>query len=430
MAQKLILILAVYLLLSAFDYLLDYLNVRSLKRAPETVPPEFEETADRDFPSRARRYFLENFKFALLDSLFNKVLIILFLFTGIMNGFNSWIASMDLSFTVKGLLFFLILFFIKFALEIPLSYYRTFRIESNFGFNAAHKTLWFTDLLKSLLISTVIIAALVSSGLYIVEKSPGLWWLWIWLLLSLFVVVMIYVSPYVIEPLFNKFTPLEDETLATGLKNLAERAGIKVAKVFRMDASTRTRHTNAYFTGVGRTKRIVLYDTLLKGLNGAEVLAIVAHEAGHWKKKHIFKQIVLTGVVTLVVLYISWKLFRLGVLTELFNIESPTFFSNVVIMGFLLSMAALPTGAFFNYISRKREREADLFASRLTGDRSAMIKALAKLSVDNLSNLHPHPLYVFFNYSHPPVLDRIRYIKEGLPDKSVHGKNTYVLGHK
>lgn len=412
MENELTFILFIYLIISAFDYTLAYMNVRSLKRAPAVLPDEFENTADRDFPARARRYFLENFRFAVTDSLFYKALLVLFLFTGVFNAYNSWIESTDLSFIVKGLLFFLILFCVKFVLEMPMSFYRTFKIENSFGFNASTRGLWARDLVKSFLISTAIIAALVLAVLYIVEKSPGLWWFWIWLFAAFFSIFIIYVSPYIIEPLFNRFTPLEDAALSDGLKNLAARAGIEVTKVFKMDASRRTRHTNAYFTGMGRTKRIVLYDTLLRGLNRAEVLAIVSHEAGHWKKKHILKQIILSGAVSLIVLYISFRLFRSSLLTGIFNIDAPGFFSNAVIMGFLLSMAAFPARVLFNYISRKREREADQFASRLTGDRGAMISSLVKLSVDNLSNLHPHPLYVFFNYSHPPVLERIKYIRD------------------
>jgi len=413
MGKELTFILFIYLIISAFDYTLAYMNVRSLKRAPASVPEEFEKTADRDFLARARRYFLENFIFAVTDSLFYKALIILFLFTGAFNAYNSWIESTGLSFIIKGLVFFLLIFCVKFILEIPLNYYRTFRIEDTFGFNASTMGLWLLDLLKSFLISMAVLAAVVLAVLYMVEKSHGFWWLWIWLFAAFFSVFMIYVSPYVIEPLFNRFTPLEDPALSEGLKDLAARAGIRVTKVFKMDASRRTRHTNAYFTGIGRTKRIVLYDTLLRGLSRAEVLAIVAHEAGHWKKKHILKQIVLSGAVTLAVLYISFRLFRSSLLTGIFDIDAPGFFSNAVIMGFLLSMVMGPARVLFNYISRKREREADLFASRLTGDRGAMISSLVKLSVDNLSNLHPHPLYAFFNYSHPPVLERIRYIRDG-----------------
>ena len=178
-----------------------------------------------------------------------------------------------------------------------------------------------------------------------------------------------------------------------------------------MDASKRTKHTNAYFTGIGKVKRIVLYDTLVEKMDHNEVLAVLAHEAGHWKKKHLLKSIVAAESIALITTYISYRILQSDFLLTLFHIERGSFFAKVVILGFLGSIVAFPFGPVFNYFSRRHENEADKYSYEITGNRESMISTLVKLSKDNLSNLHPHPLYALFHYSHPPVLERIRRIK-------------------
>jgi STE24 endopeptidase len=190
------------------------------------------------------------------------------------------------------------------------------------------------------------------------------------------------------------------------------KVGIKVSRVFEMDASKRTRHTNAYFTGIGKVKRIVLYDTLIDKMNNNEILSVLAHEVGHWKKKHIIKRIVVTEAIALAALYLAFRLIESDFLLTLFNINEVTFFAKIVVLGFLGSIATFPFSPLFNYISRKHENEADRFAFDLTGNNQGLKSALVKLSKDNLSNLHPHPTYVLFHYSHPPVLQRIRNLEK------------------
>ena len=230
-------------------------------------------------------------------------------------------------------------------------------------------------------------------------------------LLFAYSIFIIYISPYVIEPLFNKFTPIDNKTLEDGINNLMQKVGIKVSSIFKMDASKRTTHTNAYFTGIGRVKRIVLYDTLVEKMNEDEALAVLAHEVGHWKKRHIIKFIIVSEVIALIASYIGFKIIQGEILINLFNIKDSSFFAKAILLGFLGSIAAFPFTPLFNYFSRKYEIEADRFACKLTGEKEGMINALVKLSKDNLSNLHPHPLYAAFYYSHPPVLKRIRIIK-------------------
>jgi len=297
-------------------------------------------------------------------------------------------------------------------LSIPFDLYSTFKIENKYGFNTMTPKLWLIDFLKSILLSTVLSGIVVSVGLWIIQLSPNYWWLWVWGFFLIFSLFMMYISPYVIEPLFNKFTPIEEKGLEDKIKELLQKINIKVSKVFKMDASKRSRHTNAYFTGIGRVKRIILYDTLLEKMDQDEILSVLAHEAGHWKKKHVLKMIFILELISLIGIYISFRILQTDLLTELFQIKQGTFFAKVVILGFIGSIVSFPFIPISNYISRRFEKESDGFACKLTGNPESMTTALIKLSKDNLSNLHPHPLYAAIYYSHPPVVKRIKDIKE------------------
>jgi STE24 endopeptidase len=274
--------------------------------------------------------------------------------------------------------------------------------------------LWLTDFLKSILISTFLMGIVALIGLWLIQSSPNYWWIWVWGFFLIFSLFMMYISPYVIEPLFNKFTPIEEEGIEDKIKKLMQKVNLKVSRVFKMDASKRSRHTNAYFTGIGRVKRIILYDTLLEKMNHDEILSVLAHEAGHWKKKHVLKMIIVLELISLVGIYISFRILQTDLLAALFQIKQGTFFAKVVILGFIGGIISLPFIPLSNYVSRRFEREADSFACELTGNSESMASALIKLSRDNLSNLHPHPLYAAFYYSHPPIVQRIKDIKKTL----------------
>jgi len=192
-----------------------------------------------------------------------------------------------------------------------------------------------------------------------------------------------------------------------------EKTGIKVSRVFKIDASKRSRHTNAYFTGIGKVKRIVLFDTLLNKMTQPEILAVLSHEVGHWKKKHIFKRLVFIELMSFVASYISFRVLKTGFLADIFGIQDVTFFAKLVILGFLFSIISFPFTPLSSYFSRKHEYEADGFAAALTSDPESMATSLIKLSKDNLSNLHPHPLYAKFYYSHPPVVERVNRLRSG-----------------
>jgi STE24 endopeptidase len=379
-----------------------------------SIPPEFEGKIDENLLKKTQEYEEEKTRFSFISSIFGNVITIIFIFGGLLNIYNSWIASLNWPFILTGILFLLILSYASTFLSIPVSLYSTFKIENKYGFNTTTPKLWLTDFLKSILVSTILMGIVALVGLWLIQSSPNYWWIWVWGFFLIFSLFMMYISPYVIEPLFNKFTPIEEEGIEDKIKKLMQKVNLKVSRVFKMDASKRSRHTNAYFTGIGRVKRIILYDTLLEKMNHDEILSVLAHEAGHWKKKHVLKMIIVLELISLVGIYISFRILQTDLLAALFQIKQGTFFAKVVILGFIGGIISLPFIPLSNYVSRRFEREADRFACELTGNSESMASALIKLSKDNLSNLHPHPFYAAFYYSHPPIVQRIKDIKKTL----------------
>ncbi len=321
-------------------------------------------------------------------------------------------AGLNLSFLVSGWIFFILLSLAEQVLAVPFNLFDVFRLERRYGFSTTTARLWLLDLVKELMISSAILSFLGCAGLWLISRSPDYWWLWFWAVIFSFSMVITYISPYVIEPLFNKFTPLEDESLRQQVIDLAGRAGINTRKVLKMDASKRTRHSNAYFTGLGKAKRIVLFDTLLSGTSHREILAVLAHEIGHWKRHHLLKSLLVFEAATLAGLYVLFRITQTGLLTSLFRIRADTFFSRVTVAIFLGGMLLFLLHPVMMAFTRRMEKEADRLSFELMHGAGDLMSALVKLSKDNLSNPYPHPLYVTFHYSHPPVLERIRALRE------------------
>jgi STE24 endopeptidase len=397
-----------YLIVLGTGYWLRYLNLTYLQAHGRTVPPEFQGVIDPALLKKISDYTIENSRAGLVESIIGNVFTVLFLFGGLLGVYDHWVLSVTGSLLWGGLLFSFILMYAGILIDIPFSLYRNFKIENRYGFNTMTMRLWLTDLLKSLAIASVLGSVVVLSALAIIQYSPAWWWLWVWTFLLVFGIFVMYISPVVIEPLFFKFEPVKAEGLEENVRVLMERAGLKVDRVFQVDASRRSRHSNAYFTGIGRVKRIVLFDTLIEHMTPEEILAVLAHEAGHWKKRHVLKRVVLTETMTFCGLFLAYHLISWTGLPGMVGLADASFFARVIILGFLSSLVMFPLTPFFSYLSRRDEREADDFASELTGRPDAMASALVKLSRENLANLHPHPLYAKFHYSHPPVVERIR----------------------
>jgi len=309
------------------------------------------------------------------------------------------------------LVFFGALWVLANLLRIPFSLYDTFVIEDRHGFNTKTPALWVIDLLKSLAISAILGGLLLWLLLNLMVHGGGTWWIWGWILVGVAELLIIWLYPVLIAPLFNKFEPIESKELEHSIGSLMEKVGLKAKGVFRMDASKRSKHTNAYFTGIGRSKRIVLFDTLLESHTPDEILAVLAHEVGHWKKKHVHKELILAELLSLIGFYVLAKLLDFSLMYQTFGFPGPIPYVGLLLIGALFSPVTYFAHPLASAISRKFEREADDFGLELMQKPEPMVNALKRLAADNLANLTPHPLYAWFYYSHPPLAERISRLK-------------------
>lgn len=404
-------IIFLYLAVFAFGCGLHLLNNRHLKLHGHLVPPEFEGAIDPATLAKSSDYTLVKGQVSLVQSLFDGSLTLLFVCGGLMAWYDGWLAGYDLDFIPAGLAFFLLLSLAKTLLDLPFDLYRHFRVESRFGFNNMGFKLWCVDLVKSLLLSSLFFALLASAAFWLIQTAPQSWWLWVWALMVGFGLLMMVLSPYVIEPLFFKFTPLKVEGLEENIREMMAKAGLKVEKVLQVDASKRSGHSNAYFTGIGKQKRVVLFDTLLDQLSQGEILAVLAHELGHMKKRHILKRMILMAGIALFYCWLAHLLIGWPGLPLLVGIEEASFYARVVILFFLSGILTFPLTPLFSSLSRRDEYQADRFACELHGNSEELATALIRMSKENLANLHPHPSYARFYYSHPPVVDRVRNLR-------------------
>jgi STE24 endopeptidase len=406
-----IVFLLLFLSSAAVRWCLARVNIGHLKKHGQTVPDEFRGEIDADTLSRMTRYTVESSGFAAVESLFDDAVLLFVLFAGLF----PWLAGVASAWNPhpvwSGLFFFMLLYLAGTILDIPFNLYDTFVIEKKFGFSTMTPRLWFADLLKSLFISVVILFLLTAPVLALIERAGRSWWIWAWLFFALFQFLVIWLYPIVIAPLFNKYEPVKNEDLRERILNLMKKTGLRASGIYQVDAGKRSRHSNAYFTGIGKTKRIVLYDTLLGSHTSEEIVSVLAHEIGHWKKKHVLKQLILIGVFSLCVFYLISRMIEWPLLYKTFGFEEMTPSAGILLTAILLKPAAYflaPIGAM---ISRRFERESDRYTFELIGSTGALCNALKRLAKDNLSNLYPHPLYVWFYYSHPPLTERIRRLR-------------------
>jgi len=398
--------------ITAFTYWLRHINLQHLKLNGAKVPEEFEGAIDEEKLRTSTAYTFDSSRLGLWESLFDNALLIFFLFGGLLAVYDRFIVSLGVSTIVSGIFFFLLLTWVQTLLGIPFDLYSTFRIEARYGFNTTATKLWIFDLVKSQAIGAVLLAFLTGVVFWLIQWSPQQWWLWVWGFMAVFSLFMMFISPYVIEPLFNKYEPVTEAGLEDDIRIMMEKAGLKVGKVLQMDASRRSRHSNAYFTGIGKVKRIVLYDTLIRQMSHGEIVAVLAHEIGHWKKGHVWKRLLWAEILALAGSWISFKLLVWpglpGLLALPGGISLP---AKMVVLGFLASLVQFPLAPFSAWRSRCHEREADRYAADLTGRPQDLASALIKMSAENLSNLFPHPFYAAFYYSHPPTVERVRQLQ-------------------
>ncbi|HXX33800.1 MAG TPA: M48 family metallopeptidase [Thermodesulfobacteriota bacterium] len=403
----LLIFLAVFLLRSGAQIYLNWLNISYLRQHGKTVPEIFRDTIDPEKLKRISAYTAESENFAMITTLANQGLFLAVLLSGILPWLVKTISLWKWGPIVSGLIFFAALSIFTNLLRIPFSLYETFVIEERYGFNVMSFKMWVSDLLKSLLLAALLGGLLLSLLLILVIHGGNAWWVWAWMLVGGFELLMLWLFPVVILPLFNKFDPIENKELEERIRTLVGKVGLRAKGIFKMDASKRSKHTNAFFVGLGRTKRIVLFDTLLASHTEEEILSVLAHEAGHWKKRHILRMLIPLEVLSLVSFYVVAKFLNWALLYQTFGFQEPIVYVGLFLIGAFISLIGFFAQPLESAISRKFEREADDFALRLTEMAEGMRSALKRLAADNLANLSPHPLYAWFYYSHPPLVERI-----------------------
>ncbi|MGO8693556.1 MAG: M48 family metallopeptidase [Rectinemataceae bacterium] len=406
-------ILRIYIVFFAADLawglFLTLLNYRSVLRNADSVPSEFRDSVTIEEHRKSARYSLARMRLGFVSGPAMAALTLAAVVTGFFGFIDGWIGGFVGGGYLRGAAFLGAVALLASLVSLPFSLYSTFVLEKRFGFNTTSLKTWAADLLKAALITIVIGLPLVLLLFLFMDATGRLWWLWAYFALGLVNLGISILYPMVIAPLFNKFSPLPEGNLADGIGDLARRLDFKMSGVYVMDGSKRSKHSNAYFTGIGATKRVVLFDTLVAQMSEEEILAVLAHEIGHEKKRHVLKGMVLSLALSLVGF---WVLSLLRVWTPLYPAFGFAGASKEALV-FIMGLAAGPLTFFlapaFSAWSRHHEYAADRFAAEAAGA-EAMGSALLRLNRENASNLTPHPLYSFWNYSHPTLSERLRAI--------------------
>ncbi|MGE4586899.1 MAG: M48 family metallopeptidase [Mangrovibacterium sp.] len=390
---------------------LDYLNTT---RWSNRLPEEVRGIYDEDKYRRQQDYAKANHRFSMLTSAFSFILILLMLFFQGFALIHHWAVSITDSPAGSALLFFGILMLASDLLHTPFELYDTFVIEEKFGFNRTSLKTFVLDKLKSWLLGAFIGGGLLTLIIRIWSATGKDFWLYAWLVVSVFSLFMLLFYSSLIVPLFNKQRPLEEGMLKEAIRNFATKAGFRLENIYVIDGSKRSTKANAYFSGMGTKKRIVLYDTLIRDMDISELIAVLAHEIGHYRKKHVYQSLFLGIVQTGLMLYLFSLFTESPDLSAALGVSQPAFHLALTAFGILYSPLSALIGLGMNYLSRQNEYEADAYAASHANGQ-ALAGALKKLSVKNLSNLRPHPAYVFVHYSHPTLLQRLKALKAFSP---------------
>ena len=391
-------------------------HIRYVHTHRNSVPENFSSQISLDAHQKAADYTCAKTRLNYANICLDTVLLLILTLGGGLNALNFFWSNWFSAPLLQGMIFILGTVLLMGLVEIPINYYRTFVIEKKFGFNKMTHSMFFVDLIKQGLLGILLGLPLLFGALWLMEKTGANWWLYVWLMWVGFNLIILSVYPTWIAPLFNKFTPLEDASLKARIEQLMQKCGFKSSGLFVMDGSRRSSHGNAYFTGFGKNKRIVFFDTLLSHLNPPEIEAVLAHELGHFKRNHVIKRILLTFTMSLVFLWLlgylmnqDWFYQGLGVFSS--NETLANISSHSTAMALLLFFLVMPTFTFLfqplsSLYSRKHEFEADAYAveKASAGD---LIQALVKLYQDNAATLTPDPLHSAFYDSHPPASVRI-----------------------
>ncbi|MFH1665681.1 MAG: M48 family metallopeptidase [Candidatus Omnitrophota bacterium] len=404
--------LAVIIVILIGQYVLtavvERLNVRA---ASPVLPGEFEGVYDAQSYARSQEYLKANTDLKMFEEAVHLVVILTVILAGGFNCVDMFARSFGAGAILSGLIFAGALMLLSQALNIPFSLYRTFVIEEKFGFNRMSLRTYITDMVKGLVLGIMIGGPIFALILWFFGALGGWAWIACWIGVTLFSLFLTFIAPVVIMPLFNKFVPLEPGELKAAIEDYAKDQNFKLKGIFKMDGSRRSSKSNAFFTGLGKYRRIALFDTLIQSHTAGELVSILAHEIGHFKKKHIIKNLILSFINTGLMFWILNFFLNNKGLFDAFRMEYVSVYGSLFFFGFLYTPVTIVLAVLANCLSRRHEYEADRFAVTTCGHPEDMIAALKKLTVHNLSNLTPHPVKVFMSYSHPPVLKRIEAIR-------------------
>ncbi|MEZ4779562.1 MAG: M48 family metallopeptidase [Flavobacteriaceae bacterium] len=389
------------------DKILDALNANHFK---DVIPPELSDVYDEKEYQKSQRYKKENYKFGLLTSSISFVATLLFFFFGGFEFVDKIARSFSENTIIIALIFFGIILLANDILTTPFSYYSTFVIEEKYGFNKTTLKTFFLDKLKGWLMGAILGGGILSLIIWFYQTTGANFWLYAWGIVIVFSVFLNLFYARLIVPLFNKQTPLEEGPLRLKIEAYAKKVGFSLQNIFVIDGSKRSTKANAYFSGFGREKRITLYDTLINDLEEDEIVAVLAHEVGHYKRKHIIYNLVASTLTMGVTFWLLSLFVGMPIFSEALGVTTPSFHIGLIAFGILYTPISEITGLAMNLLSRKFEYQADDYAKN-TFAPAPLIAALKKLSKNSLSNLTPHPAYVFMHYSHPTLLQRFRNLK-------------------
>ncbi len=407
----------IFIALVLVKFLLEtYLKIRNLKSIDnnkDSVPARFKDVVTEEEYKKSILYNTDRIRFQIFTALFSAVVLVIFTIGGLLNYLTQVVMDMTSSNVLGAVLLGLLLIIVEEIISIPISIYSTFVIEERHGFNKTTRKTFVTDILKGLLISGAISSILYATVIFIIISAGDLWWIYAFAAVFTLQAIIFFLYPVLIMPLFNKFEPLDDEQFKKPIEKLLEKVDFKSKGLFVMNASLRSTHGNAFFTGFGKNKRIVFFDTLLKTINPDEMEAILGHELGHYKLGHIRKTLISSLVFGFLGFYILNEIFKSDNFFIAHGLENLTVYSKFLMFYLVIGSYTFFTKPITSALSRKREFEADDFSFQFT-DGEHMISGLLKLTKDNASNLTPDPLYSSYYYSHPPIAERVASIENKL----------------
>ena len=393
-------------LLSSFSSILDIKNISP------NIPPDFEKAYDQEKYTKSQDYLRVRTKFGIFSSTFSLFLILLVIHFGFFGLLDQFVMNQTENYIFQGLIFIGIIYFLQDIISLPFSIYNTFVIEEKFGFNKTTPSLFIMDKIKGYLIFILLGSIIITPVLYFFHVYADIGWLIVWSILTLFMIAVQPLFVHVIAPMFNKFTPLEKGELRSAIEKYVTKVNFPLSRIDIMDGSKRSAHSNAYFSGFGKSRRIAIFDTLVDKHSTEEIVSVVAHEVGHYKLKHILFGTIIGIVETGIMLFVFNLIMNDISLFHVFGVNNLSVHAGIVFFSMLYAPVSMFTSIISSAISRKNEYEADKYSLETTNNREALISMLIGLSANNLSHLTPHPLKVFLSYSHPPVIDRIKAVAQ------------------